>query len=816
MRKRVLKITGRPFMRFRMDIFSSYALFVSCLLVRRVCWRSLLLLVAVSGLHVESAISAPLEVELTLYNNRPPLVEFNRKYMRIVGRGRIVIDDSAALPNGFIPYNSPALIAFEINYDDGVNRHLFNKANDSYPLTGNYGIRLDETGYPSRFDSPEFSTSNSNRWLDHNDQNKTHVFTSTTPYITLWVEDGFDDIFVESPFNYASLNLQKGGVTTLNLAERSSIPVAIRRIAGEWEFNIGFGGAISKGYLVIGDRVKLINSKPADTPSDPNAQISYVALGDSYSSGEGLWPYESTLSGGFINPLDSFFGCHRSIRAYPNYIQTLNTLLSLNKPIRPKFNFYACSGAITDNVRSAGTPQQPEPTQLSPKNDIGTQTQLVTITIGGNDAQFLKLLLLCFATSNCNEVIPFQKGLKLTLTELAPMLISYVEEKVSAVHAELKRTAPNATILVIGYPMVVSGIECSAAQIGSSSKLYLSSEEQAFMRETNRLLNEAIQRAAARNGLHFVPVDEHFRGHEVCGQKNDWINGFVPHNLKGSFHPTGRGHLEYSVAVAKYLLGIQSGWPAGYQSNGLPKNPLPSNAIQTPLMDLTTLPQLEELHITVSNVPGICENANAAVAPGEAILISADNFAPNEIADLKFTVNDQKYLETKVQADAAGFINASIQLPATIPSSGVAHIELQGRGRNDSGVMAFSLINIVATKSIDSDADGLPDVCDSDPGQLLPTSFASNNLSIPVVEAGSQYYAVQMTRTASPGFEFVVTQAVKLVNPFIFDSAWFDGSVLDIPSVTVNGNRYRASLRLVSSTPLTFKLEQAEVLKSSP
>jgi lysophospholipase L1-like esterase len=82
---------------------------------------------------------------------------------------------------------------------------------------------------------------------------------------------------------------------------------------------------------------------------------SYVALGDSFSSGVGTRSfYEST--------------CRRSEYAYPRLVATHRAGTSLT--------FRACSGATTGSVTSE---------QLGA---LSSTTNIVTITVGGNDAGF--------------------------------------------------------------------------------------------------------------------------------------------------------------------------------------------------------------------------------------------------------------------------------------------------------------------------------------------------------------------------------------------------------------------------------------------
>src|SRR6476660_4523945 len=93
------------------------------------------------------------------------------------------------------------------------------------------------------------------------------------------------------------------------------------------------------------------------------AAPSYVALGDSYSSGVGTRSY---LSDGT--------SCQRSTYAYPSLVAAARGYA---------LNFRACSGAKLPDVTN---------TQLGA---LAASTGYVTISVGGNDAGFAGVLTEC-------------------------------------------------------------------------------------------------------------------------------------------------------------------------------------------------------------------------------------------------------------------------------------------------------------------------------------------------------------------------------------------------------------------------------------
>ena len=302
----------------------------------------------------------------------------------------------------------------------------------------------------------------------------------------------------------------------------------------------------------------------------------YVALGDSFSAGEGVDPYfrdgfDPTT--GRQGAIDN--GCHRSSRAYSTWVQRPADAMTLyaiasgggkpgllggknkygsDKNVRSaggvRWASWACSGAATENVLPkslGGVPQQEagqthgRETQLDGADLAGAD--LVTLTIGGNDVGFVEVLLSC-ALGTCNTPA-FRRARTAIINGTEPLL-----EKV---YRAVARKAPRARVLVLGYPQLFPATKAEQSCPGLS----LFSGEQNMLRKFGAQLNttiEAAVKSVAKSGakIDYVPVTARFAGHEICGRKGPWINGVgtTPSFLGGSFHPTLRGQQDgYGRAV---------------------------------------------------------------------------------------------------------------------------------------------------------------------------------------------------------------------------------------------------------------------------
>lgn len=243
-------------------------------------------------------------------------------------------------------------------------------------------------------------------------------------------------------------------------------------------------------------------------PAAQAAAPSYVALGDSYSSGTGTRSYIADGT-----------SCQRSTFAYPSLISTARGYA---------LNFRACSGAKIPDVTA---------TQLSA---LSSTTSYVSMSVGGNDAGFADVLTECALpawASNCNGAIDgAQSYVNTTLPGALRTLYSSVRSK-----------APNARVTIVGYPRVFMGEDCNAFT-------WFSSTEQTRLNQTADLLNSKLASAASAAGFAFANPTSRFIGHAVCDSP-EWLNG-LSSPISESYHPNVAGHRDgYTPLVSPTLTG---------------------------------------------------------------------------------------------------------------------------------------------------------------------------------------------------------------------------------------------------------------------
>ncbi|MCM1966864.1 MULTISPECIES: SGNH/GDSL hydrolase family protein [unclassified Streptomyces] len=228
-------------------------------------------------------------------------------------------------------------------------------------------------------------------------------------------------------------------------------------------------------------------------PANAAADFGYVALGDSYSSGVGAGNYDSASG-----------NCKRTSRAYPALWAAAHSPQT--------FSFAACSGARTGDVMSG---------QLTPLN---AGTDLVSITIGGNDAGFSDVMTTCVLQSEATCVSRVNQAKAYVDSTLPGQL----DQVYNAIHSR----SPGARVVVLGYPRFY--------KLNGTCVAGLSEGERAAINGASDYLNAAIAKRAANHGFAFASVAGAFTGHEICSG-SEWLHSLNWLNIGESYHPTAAG-----------------------------------------------------------------------------------------------------------------------------------------------------------------------------------------------------------------------------------------------------------------------------------
>lgn len=271
--------------------------------------------------------------------------------------------------------------------------------------------------------------------------------------------------------------------------------------------------AVLVGVLVL-TAAAVVGCGAQDPPQAPGSQ--YVALGDSYTAGPGMDPITDR-------------SCRRSGINYPSLVAAELKITELVDR--------SCAGARITNLEAPQQYRDPRTGRLVEVNDpqldaVDEGTELVTIGMGLNDhAVSTGLLLIC-------NVIPPR-------TEPNDVCKEYLQLPEATIHTQIRdvatdleaalrdiaRKAPEARIVVVGYPRVVP-------DEGSCPDLFpVPAKHLTRLRGAMQVANEAWREAAAEAGALYADMYTPSEGHDVCSD-DPWISGYrgVPGKAAG-LHP---------------------------------------------------------------------------------------------------------------------------------------------------------------------------------------------------------------------------------------------------------------------------------------
>lgn len=315
-------------------------------------------------------------------------------------------------------------------------------------------------------------------------------------------------------------------------------------------------------------------------PGSENAdELKYIALGDSFSSGEGAYNYEA---GTDLHPKINL--CHLSTNSYPYKLKETAAV--------SEFHSVACSGAKTYNVdgvykvsrvqnhiyrgnqyftgklfEAFGTSPSPwTPGYKSQYTYVSDQKpHIVTLGIGGNDIGFSSKLKRCVTLDD-------------TCYPTHEDRVEVVEEINNSFY-RLKRTfknikkaaAPQAKIYIVGYPSIAN------SEMACGVNVRLNKQEIVLANQMVQYLNYVIKQAATSAGVRYVDIENALYGYRLCEGSDGIIamNGLthgddVKVTVRGqeysvigneSYHPNKLGHQLMATAITRETQNFSLGMP---------------------------------------------------------------------------------------------------------------------------------------------------------------------------------------------------------------------------------------------------------------
>ncbi|HET6996976.1 MAG TPA: putative Ig domain-containing protein [Solirubrobacterales bacterium] len=320
----------------------------------------------------------------------------------------------------------------------------------------------------------------------------------------------------------------------------------------------------------------------------------YVALGDSYASGEGLNPIGS---GGYFPGTDDTAQnlCHRSSLAYGPAIAS--ALEAAGRIDPGAWLMPACSGDLISNL-SIGSINDFSPGQTPQLDRLSSLTRQVTITIGGNDAGFAGIIAFCLEEVSKTPPV-FLDGSSLSGCESrianANALISdgSIARGLVGLFRTILQRAPRARLVVTTYPLLLpantayTGLKKSGRRycpVNGPLELKRFGFRDTIVAKLNQVesrMNQLIAKTAqairvddglpGRIGIARLNAGELAAHPFPCsegGAPEPYVNGLRltadlesgagptgPERFvsRASFHPTAAGHAAFAATVAEEI-----------------------------------------------------------------------------------------------------------------------------------------------------------------------------------------------------------------------------------------------------------------------
>ena len=445
----------------------------------------------------------------------------------------------------------------------------------------------------------------------------------------------------------------------------------------------------------------------------------YLALGDSFASGEGAYQYKAMTDVAENK-------CHLSQRSYPYLI---SSALGFGQ-----YESVACSGAKTEDFLRNDKDYEgqvkdgrklPErdlekilvgflPGYVRQQEFIGRyQPNIITLSAVGNDIGFADKIIRCIDTDTCYS--SYEDRLEI-VNEVNAQFYRLVD-----LYTQLKTAGdPRAKIYVIGYPQITYPDGNCAANV------HLNHDELIFANQLVSYLNSVVKIAAANAGVAYIDVEDALTGHRLC-ETSSWdvaVNGLTAGNdivnlpfVHGpigneSFHPNALGQELLKAKILQQTRNFTLAMPA----------PNPALTINDPSTDLDFL-QIPKSNRVVRIIQNKTGTNGGVMKIGETWVTQYSGLAP--LIKARSTVhgwlNSEPVDLGTFTTDSSGSLTVQVTLPESVPP-GFHTLHLYGKNTNDEDIDLYETVYVssntgqtcmvVATSKQDTDKDNIDDACD--------------------------------------------------------------------------------------------------------
>ncbi len=449
------------------------------------------------------------------------------------------------------------------------------------------------------------------------------------------------------------------------------------------------------------------------------AGFQYMALGDSFASGEGAYQYKASTD-------TDQNKCHLSQRSYP-YL--MSSVLGFGE-----YESVACSGAkiedfLRDDKEYGGQARDGKTLANRDLNQFLNdflpgfirqiefpnryRPKIITVSAVGNDIGFSDKIIRCIDTDTCYS--SYEDRLEIVNE------INSQYYRLTDLYTKLKQSGdPSSRIYAIGYPQIGDSAGNCAANV------HLNHQELLFAQQLINYLNSVIRTAADYSGVTYVDIENALDGHKLC-ETHSWnvaVNGLtlgndivnIPffHGPIGneSFHPNALGHELMKLKILQQTNNLTLPMPTANPTLLLPEPP-------------DTLPFLQapKSNRAIRSIKKHTGTNGGAIEIGKEWVTKYTGLAPavKAFSTVEAWLNSTPVKLGSFTTDEFGEVTIHFSLPDTVPPGfHTLHLYTTNSSGEDLDFYETvfvapentSVCQVVVDSTLDNDLDGVDDACD--------------------------------------------------------------------------------------------------------
>lgn len=298
-------------------------------------------------------------------------------------------------------------------------------------------------------------------------------------------------------------------------------------------------------------------------------RLDYLALGDSYSSGEGDTGKKPDGSSYYLPGTVGAGQCHLSSRSYPFLLRVkwgigsdkMKSVACSGARVLPDYygnpsNYIGQAQSIKDmnlhdrKVRQSSAIDEFRPGEIQQIEFVKKyRPKVLTLTGGGNDVGFADIIKYCASpTWQAFAMVDDTCGYAVGGSELNKILYSSIDTQYQynkALISKLKEASPSTKIIIIGYPSFISP---STAVCGLNGGV-LDSDERRMIDSGVEHMNSMLEYLAKDEDVSYIDVQNTLNGGRIC-EGAEYVTDIADIGIEKvrrgyfdeTFHPNAVGH----------------------------------------------------------------------------------------------------------------------------------------------------------------------------------------------------------------------------------------------------------------------------------